>query len=246
MSSEVWNTGEKYPIYKSLRRCVILENSLHWNVLQSHSRRRWWPSVHEYTHPYADSDSRNHAAVPGQTFTGPVFQVHIFQFQDPGHNPTSSQLLLERFVAKESELCSTEMEQSNIEETHAKQFGIQTSHMYYSKEVILIEERKWNGISAYRHFKRNTFQAENAKLVMRLVRRFDQDERETDGAVGWNSVGPKLLEAFQKARGRTISDTDWLQRIYEGSNKMRFQYCMNSRISHCTFVPFKDTLVGIW
>ena len=38
---------------------------------------------------------------------------------DPGHNPTSSELLLERYIAKDGELCSTELEQSRIEETHA-------------------------------------------------------------------------------------------------------------------------------
>ena len=45
-----------------------------------------------------------------------VEEVHL---NDTGHNPTSSELLLERSVAKESEPCSTEMEQSSIEETLA-------------------------------------------------------------------------------------------------------------------------------
>ena len=35
---------------------------------------------------------------------------------------------------------------------------------------------------AYKHFRANTFEAEVSKLVMRLVRHYDQDERETDGA----------------------------------------------------------------
>ena len=64
---------------------------------------------------------------------------------------------------------------------------------------------------------------------MRLVRRYDQDERETDGAVHWNSMGPKLRKPFRKAGGQQFSDSDWLQYIYEGSNKTRFQYCQNSR-----------------
>ena len=42
MSSEFRNTGEKHPLCKSLRRYVILEKSLYWNVLQDHCRRRWW------------------------------------------------------------------------------------------------------------------------------------------------------------------------------------------------------------
>ena len=67
-----------------------------------------------------------------------VEELHL---KGPGHNPTSSELLLERSVAKESEPCSTEIEQSSIEETYAKQFEIQTNSIYYSKEFILIEER---------------------------------------------------------------------------------------------------------
>ena len=36
---------------------------------------------------------------------------------------------------------------------------------------------------------------------------------------------------FRSPEGENFSDTDWLQHIYEGSNKMRFQYCMNSKNS---------------
>ena len=81
-----------------------------------------------------------------------------FHINDPSHNPTSSELLLERSVAKESELCSTEMEQSSIEETRAKQFEIQTNPVCNcSEEVIPIEERKWNDILVCKHFRGNTF-----------------------------------------------------------------------------------------
>ena len=83
--------------------------------------------------------------------------VEEFHLNDPDHNPTSSELLLERSVAKESEPCSTEIEQSSIKETHATQFEIQTNPMYnYSEEVIPIGERKWNDIPAYKHFRGNT------------------------------------------------------------------------------------------
>ena len=91
------------------------------------------------------------------------------------------------------------------------------------------EERKWNDIFACKHFRGHTFEAEVSLLVMRLVRHYDQDDRETDGAVHWNSMGPKLRKAFQKARGQTFSDSDWVQYIFEGRNKTRFQYCKNSR-----------------
>ena len=89
--------------------------------------------------------------------------------------------------------------------------------VYYSKEVIPIEERKWNDILAFKFFKGDSLQAEISKLVMRLIHQYDQDERETDGA-----MGPKL-------RGQKSSDTDWLQHIVKGSSKMRFECCMNSK-----------------
>ena len=103
-------------------------------------------------------------------------------------------------------------------------------HGAYSEEVIPVGERKWNDILACQHFRGHTFEAEASKLVMRLARRHDQDERETaDGAVHWNSMGPKLRKASEKAGGHKLSDPDWLQKIYKGSNKTRFRYCKNSR-----------------
>ena len=68
--------------------------------------------------------------------------------RDPGHNPLSEELLLERSIAKESEPCSTELEQSRIEETHATQSKIPTDPVYLSKDG----ERKWNDILACKFF----------------------------------------------------------------------------------------------
>ena len=99
----------------------------------------------------------------------------------------------------------------------------------YSEWVFPIEERKWNDIPACQQFRGHAFEAEVSELVMRLVRRYDQHERETDGAVSWKSMGPKLWKAFQKAGGQQFSDSDWLQHFCKGSNKTRFQHCKNSR-----------------
>ena len=121
------------------------------------------------------------------------------------------------------------MEQSSIVETHATHFEIPTNPVYDSKEVILVGDSKWNDIPAYKFFRGNTLQAEISNMVVRLVHHVAEDERETDGAVHWISISPKLRKACQKAGGQKFSDTDWLQHIYEASNKMRFQYCMNSK-----------------
>ena len=47
---------------------------------------------------------------------------------------------------------------------------------------------------------------------MRLVRHYDQHERETDGAVHWKLMGPKLRKALQKAGGQKLSNSDWQRR----------------------------------
>ena len=72
--------------------------------------------------------------------------------------------------------------------------------------------------------RRCSFNRNLKKLVMRLGRHKDQDEYEVDGAVHWDSMGPKLWKVFQKAGGRKFSDTHWLQRIYHGSSKMKLLY----------------------
>ena len=102
-----------------------------------------------------------------------------------------------------------------------RSFEVPTNPVYYSKEAFLVGERKWNDVPACRSFNGDSFSAEVSKFVMKLVRHHDQDERETDGAVHWNSMGPKLRKAFQKAGGQQFSDSDWLQYAYEGSNKTR-------------------------
>ena len=62
------------------------------------------------------------------------------------------------------------------------------------------------------------FEAEVSKLVMRLLRHYDQNERETDGAVKCKSISPNLRQAFQKIGGHKFSDSGTM-----------FQHCKNSR-----------------
>ena len=52
-----------------------------------------------------------------------------------------------------------------------------------------------------------------SKLVMRLLRRYDQEERETDGTVHWDTINPKLLRGFGYQGTRHFSEQDWLQDI---------------------------------
>ena len=63
---------------------------------------------------------------------------------------------------------------------------------------------------------------------MRLVRHRDQDERENDGAVLWDTMIPKLLKTFGDRGAREFSHQEWLHYVYEGSNKTRFEYSESS------------------
>ena len=91
-----------------------------------------------------------------------------------------------------------------------------------------MKERKWTSIPPYPASKGRTLSTEISKWVMRLIGHFDQD---ADGAVHWNSIHPKLSRAFRDRGARNSSDKDWLQNIYEGSSKTRFEYCTDSKNS---------------
>ena len=115
---------------------------------------------------------------------------------------------------------------SSTEETRASQPQIQSNPVSdHSTDFIPIEERKWNDIPAYEKVQRTHFGIQH---LVKPARHRDQEERKTDGAVHWKSMGPKLRHAFLKEGGYTFSDSDWLDWIYRGSNKTRFQYCKHS------------------
>ena len=114
---------------------------------------------------------------------------------------------------------------------------------YRRKEVILVGIGKWNDSPACESSKRDSLQAEISKLVMRLVRRCDQHERETDCAVHWKLMGPKLrknvlggwrAKIFRIRIGSSMFAKEATKR---GSSIARTQ-----EMSSCTFVLVKDTL----
>ena len=76
------------------------------------------------------------------------------------------------------------------------------SSVCHTKGIILTEERKRKMIPACPSFKGRSLSTAISKSVMRLVRHHDQEERETNGAVHWDTINPKLLRAcgYQGAR----------------------------------------------
>ena len=120
------------------------------------------------------------------------------------------------------------MKQSYIEETRAERVRNLSDPVCYERSIIPVKERKWKKYSCLSIVQRNN--ALN-KFVMILVRNYDQDERDTDGAVHWNTISSKLMREFGSTGARGFSEKDWLRHIYEGSNKTRFEYCENSKKS---------------
>ena len=125
---------------------------------------------------------------------------------------------------------------SSIEETHAMQFEIQTNPVCNCSgtEMTFLPTNISEDI---------LFEAEVLKIGHEIP--YDQDERGTDGAVHWNSMGPKQWEAFHKAGGQKLSNADWLQYIHEAT-KRGSRTARIPGMCHCKFVLFKDTLVGTW
>ena len=115
------------------------------------------------------------------------------------------------------DLLQKNVNQFRIEETHATQFEIQTNLVCYSKEVILVGEMKWNDILAYNSFIGDSLIKMNEKLTALFI--------------GIRCV-PNCEKHFTRPEGENSrTQIGFNTHIYEGSNKMRFQYCMNSKKS---------------
>ena len=76
---------------------------------------------------------------------------------------------------------------------------------------------------------RNPFGKQYLEIVHEISTPFLTSKNEnSDGTVHRKSMGPKQRCAFRKDRGDTFSDTEWINHIWMGSSKTRFQYCKNS------------------
>ena len=117
------------------------------------------------------------------------------------------------------------MEQSRVEETHATQSKISKDPVYHSKEVVPIKRR--NDMPAYKYLKGKTLQAENLKIghEIRCVQNCGKHVNRPEGKFSRTLIGFSTCMKEVTRRGSGFA------RIPE--------------ISYCTFVPLKDTLVGI-
>ena len=70
-----------------------------------------------------------------------------------------------------------------------------------------------------------------SKMVTRVVRHYDQGERQPDAALHWDTMRPVLLKAFAKWGARDFKDKRLLRLVHHGSSKTRFEYCEDSKNS---------------
>ena len=80
-----------------------------------------------------------------------------------------------------------------------------------------------------------------SKFVRQLVRHENSRERETGGAIHWKFTSPKLRFKFRSDGGNKFTDRDWINFIWKGSCKTRFQFVRILATTYCAFEPFKDT-----
>ena len=75
----------------------------------------------------------------------------------------------------------------------------------FTQRTVLTTEWKWKVIPANSSCG-GSLPTAVSKMVTRLVRQYDQDERQSDAAIHWNTMRLVLLKAFAKQGARDFSD----------------------------------------
>ena len=71
--------------------------------------------------------------------------------------------------------------------------------------------------------------------------------REYDRAIGWSSLLPLLRRDFNNEDAGSFSDPRWLSLFHRGSDKTKFQYCLDSNENlSFTAEPYKDIQEELW
>ena len=116
-----------------------------------------------------------------------------------------------------------------MQEGDAEQPTMQSrSQCSSSDDHILINERKWEDITANEYSSKYDMGHHVLKFVGQLVRHENRRHREADGAFHWRLIRQKLKFTFLKQGGDAFTDRDLINNIWKGSSKTRFKYCQNS------------------
>ena len=128
------------------------------------------------------------------------------------------------------EPCSTDWRQSRTEETRSEGSHCLEEPAGYTTSTIAVRGRNSEIVPEFEG-PQPPLKTAISKFVMKLLRHCDQEERDSDGAMHWDSIHSRLLKVLGTRMGPNCSQRDWLRAVHEGSNKTRFEYCKNSRDS---------------
>ena len=98
----------------------------------------------------------------------------------------------------------------------------------FQKTVIPRGEPKWITIDA-NPSPRSGLPAKVSKMVTKMVRHYDQDEREEDGSYRWETVRSVLLRELAQESAKYFSDNYWIPLIQQGSSKRRIDYYLDKK-----------------
>ena len=102
----------------------------------------------------------------------------------------------------------------------------------FKKTVIPSSERKWITIDADPS-PRGGLPTKVSRMVTKMCRHYDQDEREEDGSYHWETVKSQLLRGFAQERAKEFPGKYWIHLIEQGSGKTRIEYCLDKKKSFC-------------
>ena len=94
----------------------------------------------------------------------------------------------------------------------------------FTIRTILSQKRNWKITPNYTGYSERSLSSSISKMVLKLIRYFDQDERQTDGVVHWVTIKPVLEKGFRNHDAENFLETQWIEHIHKGSNKVRFEY----------------------
>ena len=141
---------------------------------------------------------------------------------------------------------------SNKDTGANSQLSSQPSVPFHAKNHSY-EREKVEGVIPVNDSYRGVQPVQVSKMITRMVRHYDQDERQLDAAVHWDTIRPVLLKAFAKHGARGFSEKHWLRLVHEGSSKKRIKYCEDSQNSlayvravqgHSGGIPIYPELMG--
>ena len=91
-----------------------------------------------------------------------------------------------------------------------------------------MKDRVWTTIRGFPQSEKHSIETRISKEVTRMVRHRDQNEREEDGGAHWDTILPTLKRKFQNQLEDEGKSMNWVEHLYRGSHKTRFEICENA------------------